>query len=514
MVSYVNSGTVLGINSYIIKVETDASSGLPAFDMVGMLNSEVKEAKERVKVSLKNNGFSIPPLRITINLSPANLRKGGTKFDLPIAVSLLIALGEIKQESTKETVFLGELGLNGELRFVDSVLPIVLEAKEQGFKRIILPMENAYEGAAIEGIDVYGMDNIIDVIRFLTLDEDERAADYIPVKINIKELFENNQYEYDVDFSEVSGQRELKRACIIAATGFHHMLMVGNPGCGKTMVAKRLVTILPPLSYEESLEVSKIYSVAGRIKEFDSLIVKRPFNSPHHTITESALSGGGSIPKPGVISLSHRGILFLDEAVHFDKRALEVLRQPLEDRKIIINRSLGTFEYPSDFILVAAINPCPCGYYPDRNKCKCTDVQIKNYTSKLSGPILDRIDLCVQTEQLEYESLRNKDNKEEDSASMREKIVKAREIQSERFKGTNTRFNGEMSVGEIEKYCKINPGDEVFLEKAFRTMNLSARSFHKILRVSRTIADLDSSKDIQKKHLCEALNYRMNGLYN
>ncbi len=514
MVSYVNSGTVLGINSYIIKVETDASSGLPAFDMVGMLNSEVKEAKERVKVSLKNNGFSIPPLRITINLSPANLRKGGTKFDLPIAVSLLIALGEIKQESTKETVFLGELGLNGELRFVDSVLPIVLEAKEQGFKRIILPMENAYEGAAIEGIDVYGMDNIIDVIRFLTLDEDERAADYIPVKINIKELFENNQYEYDVDFSEVSGQRELKRACIIAATGFHHMLMVGNPGCGKTMVAKRLVTILPPLSYEESLEVSKIYSVAGRIKEFDSLIVKRPFNSPHHTITESALSGGGSIPKPGVISLSHRGILFLDEAVHFDKRALEVLRQPLEDRKIIINRSLGTFEYPSDFILVAAINPCPCGYYPDRNKCKCTDVQIKNYTSKLSGPILDRIDLCVQTEQLEYESLRNKDNKEEDSASMREKIVKAREIQSERFKGTNTRFNGEMSVKEIEKYCKINPGDEVFLEKAFRTMNLSARSFHKILRVSRTIADLDSSKDIQKKHLCEALNYRMNGLYN
>ncbi len=514
MVSYVNSGTVLGINSYIIKVETDASSGLPAFDMVGMLNSEVKEAKERVKVSLKNNGFSIPPLRITINLSPANLRKGGTKFDLPIAVSLLIALGEIKQESTNETVFLGELGLNGELRFVDSVLPIVLEAKEQGFKRIILPMENAYEGAAIEGIDVYGMDNIIDVIRFLTLDEDERAADYIPVKINIKELFENNQYEYDVDFSEVSGQRELKRACIIAATGFHHMLMVGNPGCGKTMVAKRLVTILPPLSYEESLEVSKIYSVAGRIKEFDSLIVKRPFNSPHHTITESALSGGGSIPKPGVISLSHRGILFLDEAVHFDKRALEVLRQPLEDRKIIINRSLGTFEYPSDFILVAAINPCPCGYYPDRNKCKCTDVQIKNYTSKLSGPILDRIDLCVQTEQLEYESLRNKDNKEEDSASMREKIVKAREIQSERFKGTNTRFNGEMSVGEIEKYCKINPGDEVFLEKAFRTMNLSARSFHKILRVSRTIADLDSSKDIQKKHLCEALNYRMNVLYN
>ena len=513
MVSFVYSGTVYGINSYIICVETDASNGLPAFDMVGMLNSEVREAKERVKVSLKNNGFSIPPERITVNLSPANIRKGGTKFDLPIAISLLIALGEIRQSSTDGILFLGELGLDGDLRFVDGVLPVVIEAKNQGFKKVILPKVNALEGAAIEGIEVYGMENILDVIRFLTLDEDERKLDYAPEEIDIDELFKSNQYDYNVDFSEVSGQRELKRACLIAAAGFHHILMIGTPGCGKTMVAKRIPTILPPLSYEESIEVSKIYSIAGFIKEFDSLIVKRPYNSPHHTITDNALSGGGNIPKPGVISLSHRGVLFLDEAVHFDRRALEILRQPLEDRKIVISRSSGTFEYPSDFMLVAAVNPCPCGYYPDRNKCRCTETQIKNYIGKLSGPILDRIDICVQTEPLEYDNLKNKNTSEEDSASMRKKIMAARDIQNERFKGTGIRFNSEMTVKEIEKYCVIDPKDEVFLERAFKAMELSARAYHKILRVARTIADLDGSKNIQKRHLSEALNYRMNSLY-
>lgn len=510
MVSLVNSGTVFGINSYIIGVETDVSSGLPSFEMVGMLGSEVKEAKERVKVSLKNNGFSIPPVRITVNLSPANIRKGGTKFDLPIAVSLLIALGEIKQSSVEDTLFLGELGLNGELRFVDGVLPIVIEAKKQGFKKVILPIENAREGAAIEGIDVYGMEDILDVIRYLTLDEEERKEDYIPEKIDVDSLFKMNQFDYDVDFSDISGQRELKRACLIAASGFHHLLMIGTPGCGKTMAAKRIPTILPPLSYDESIEVSKIYSVAGFIKQYGSLVVKRPYNSPHHTITENALSGGGSIPKPGVISLSHRGVLFLDEAVHFDKKALEILRQPLEDGKIVISRNSGTFEYPSDFMLVAAINPCPCGYYPDRNKCRCTDIQIKNYLGRLSGPILDRIDICVQAEPIEYDNLKSNCKSDEDSKSMREKIMAAREIQKRRFEGTNVRFNSEMSVREIEKFCKIRPEDEAFLEKAFRNLNLSARAYHKILRVSRTIADLDSSENILKRHLSEALNYRMN----
>ena len=514
MVSFVNSGTVYGINSYIIGVETDASSGLPAFEMVGMLSSEVREAKERVKVSLKNNGFSIPPLRITVNLSPANIRKGGTKFDLPIAISLLISLGEIKHSDVEGIVFLGELGLNGELRFVDGVLPVVIEAKKRGFEKVILPSANANEGAAIEGIDVYGMDNLIDVIRFLTLSEEERKDEYDSVKIDLNKLFENNQYDYNVDFSEVSGQEDLKRACIIAAAGFHHMLMIGSPGCGKTMVAKRIPTILPPLTYEESLEVSKIYSVAGRIKEFDSLIVRRPFNAPHHTITENALSGGGNIPKPGVISLSHRGVLFLDEAVHFDKRALEILRQPLEDRQIVISRSMGSFKYPSDFMLIAAINPCPCGYYPNRNKCRCSEGQIKNYIGKLSGPILDRIDICVQTEPLEYDNLKAIETHNESSSSMREKIKVARDIQSKRFKGTSIRFNSEMTVKEIRKYCVIDKKDEVFLEKAFKSFNLSARSYHKVLRVARTIADLDESENILKKHLLEALNYRIGNIYN
>lgn len=514
MVSYVNSGTVFGINSYIIGVETDASSGLPAFEMVGMLSSEVREAKERVKVSLKNNGFSIPPLRITVNLSPANIRKGGTKFDLPIAISLLTALGEIRQSDIEGIVFLGELGLNGELRFVDGVLPIVIEAKNHGFKKVILPSANANEGAAIEGIDVYGMDNLIDVIRFLSVSEEERLQDYTPVKIDLNELFKSNQYDYDVDFSEVSGQEELKRACIIAAAGFHHMLMIGTPGCGKTMVAKRIPTILPPLTYEESLEVSKIYSVAGRIKEFDSLIVRRPFNAPHHTITDNALSGGGNIPKPGVISLSHRGVLFLDEAVHFDKRALEILRQPLEDRQIVISRSMGSFKYPSDFMLVAAVNPCPCGYYPNRNKCRCSEMQIKNYIGKLSGPILDRIDICVQTEPLEYDNLKSNKIHNESSEEMRKKIGIAREKQAKRFAGTNIRFNSEMTVNEIKQYCVIDKKDEAFLEKAFKNFNLSARSYHKILRVARTIADLDNSENILKKHLLEALNYRIGNIYN
>ena len=509
MVSYVYSGTVCGLESFIICVETDASSGLPGFEMVGMLNFEVKEAKERVKVALKNNGYPIPALKITVNLSPANIRKNGTKFDLPIAVSLLTAMGVVEQEKVNNILFLGELGLDGELRFVNGVLPIAIKAKEMGYKKIILPKSNAKEAAAIGGIDIIGMDNLLDALRYLTLDDKEQNYDYPPEKLNIQNMFAKNQYDYNVDFSDMNGQKELKHACLIAAAGFHHMLIVGPPGCGKTMAAKRIPTILPPLSYEESLEVSKIYSVSGFIKEFDSLVVKRPFNSPHHTITENALSGGGNIPKPGVISLSHRGVLFLDEAVHFDRRVLEILRQPLEDRKITISRNNGTYEYPSDFMLICAINPCPCGFFPDRNKCRCTDTQIKNYLNKMSGPILDRIDICVQTEAIDYDNLKYK-NDSESSESMREKIMKARVIQEDRFKNSRTRFNSEMDVNEIEEYCKLDKKDEVFLEKAFRMMDLSARSYHKTLRVARTLADLDGCERIQKIHLSEALNYRLN----
>ena len=505
MVSYVYSATVSGLVSHIICVETDMSNGLPSFDMVGLLNSEVKEAKERVKVALKNNSYSIPAQRITVNLSPANIRKDGTKFDLPIAVSFLISLGEIQQEDIKDTLFLGELGLNGEIRFVKGVLPMVIEAKKEGFKRVVLPKSNALEAAAIKGIDIYGMETLKDVVCFFN---EESGLVYEPSFIDTDKLFLENQYDYKVDFSDIYGQKELKKACVIAAAGFHHMLMIGPPGCGKTMAAKRLPTILPPLSYDESLEVSKIYSVSGNIKEYDSLIVKRPFNAPHHTITEAAFTGGGSNPKPGIISLSHRGVLFMDEAVHFDRKILETMRQPLEDKKIVISRSNISYEYPSDFMLIAAINPCPCGYYPDRNKCRCNDKEIRNYIGKLSGPILDRIDICVNTKKIEYENLKSTEH-EESSADMREKIERVRTIQKERFKGTNLRFNSEMTPKEIEKYCKLNSKDECFLEKAFKTMDLSARAYHKILRLSRTIADLDESENIEKKHIAHALNYRM-----
>ncbi len=508
MFSYVHSGTVYGMQSYIVTVEADASSGLPGFEMVGLLNSEVREAKERVKVALKNNGYSMPPLKITINLSPANIRKSGTKFDLPIAVSLLCAMGEIKQAETEKILFLGELGLDGELRFVKGVLPIVIEAKANGFEKIILPKANAYEAASIEGIDVFGMDSLIDVIRFLSIDEKEKYEDYPPIRIDIEKFFEENQYDYEFDFSEVNGQEELKRAAMIAAAGFHHMLIIGSPGSGKTMIAKRIPSILPPLSYEESIEVSKIYSVSGFIKEYESLIVKRPFNSPHHTISEQALAGGGCVPQPGIVSLSHRGVLFLDEAVHFNKSALEVLRQPMEDKMISICRTNGKFDYPSDFMLVAAINPCPCGFYPDRNKCRCSEPQIKNYLDKISGPILDRIDICVHALKVEYSDLKES-HSGKSSEELRKEIIKARKIQEDRFRESDKRFNSEMTPSDISKYCRLCEKDEVYLEKAFQKLDLSARAYHKILRIARTIADLDCCENIERKHLAEALNYRM-----
>ncbi len=513
MVSIVYSGTVYGLNSHIIRVETDVSYGLPTFDMVGMLNSEVREAKERVKVALKNNGYTMPPNRITVNLSPADIRKSGTKFDLPIAVSLLIALGDVKQESVDSTLMLGELGLDGDLRFVKGVLPIAIRAKEQGIKRIVLPESNAKEAASIKGIEVYGMKSLEDVISFLKYDGDLKENGFEKTIIDINELFESKIDEYENDFSEINGQLELKRACVVAAAGFHHMLMVGPPGCGKTMVAKRITSILPPLSYEESLDVSMVHSVAGNIKEYDSLVTKRPFVAPHHTVTEQAFAGGGKIPKPGIISLAHRGVLFLDEAVHFDRSVLEILRQPLEDKKIVICRNTGSFEYPTDFMLVAAINPCPCGFYPDKNRCRCNDAQIQKYINKISGPILDRIDICVQTKKLEYNNLRSNDKVEQSSEEMRQRIMVARRMQEKRFQGTDLRFNSEMKVKDIELYCGLSMKDEAFFERAFNTMNLTARSYHKILKVARTLADLDESENIERVHLAEALNYRMSDFY-
>lgn len=505
MFSYVKSGTVYGMDSFVITVETDISAGLPGFDMVGMLNSEVKESRERVKVALKNNGFILPASKITVNLSPANLRKGGTKFDLPIAISLLVAMGEIEEKEVDDTLILGELGLDGEVRFVEGVLPIVLEAKDKGIKRVIIPKYNELEAAVVEGIEVYGVEYLLDVIRLLTV---RNVDDYKTVHIDVAQYFREKGNSNQLDFSDVTGQTELKRASVIAAAGFHNMLMIGSPGSGKSLVAKRFPTILSPLSYEESLEVSKIYSISGEIKEGQSLIVSRPFIAPHHTASCQSLVGGGMVPKPGLISLSHRGVLFLDEAVHFQTSSLEALRQPIEDKYVTITRSTGKFTYPADFMLLVAVNPCPCGYYPDRNKCRCTEKQISTYLGKISGPILDRIDICAFSGQVEFEELTNADTGKS-SKEMREEVYNAQEIQKNRFKDEKISFNSEMNMKVIKEYCKLNSADEYFLESAYKKLNISARGYHKILKTARTIADLDSCNNIGKKHLAEAINYRI-----
>jgi magnesium chelatase family protein len=408
-------------------------------------------------------------------------------------------------------VVLGELGLDGEIKAVKGILPIVNKAKEMGIKTVILPKANACEGAVVEGVKVVGVESLQETVCYLTAPANERDMLIKPTKVDIRAIFQNaDQYEETLDFADINGQAAVKRAVEIAAAGFHHLLVVGPPGSGKSMVAKRMPTILPPLSLKESLEVSTIYSVAGMLGENDTLITKRPFISPHHLITETALTGGGNIPRPGAISLAHRGILFLDEMPEFPRAKLDLLRQPIEDRKINIVRSKGTFTYPADFQMVGALNPCPCGYYPDRNKCKCSANEIRRYLGHISGPILDRIDICVEAPKVDIADLTLKTRKvNESSATIRERVMKARTIQEKRFEGTELRFNSEMSPADIKKYCRLGIREEAYLENVFCKMDLSARAYHKILRVARTIADIDGSEDIREIHLMEAVSYRL-----
>ncbi len=511
MFSSVTSGAVRGITSYLMNVEVDVSSGLPGFNMVGFMSGDVREAGDRVKVALKNIGVKIPASKITVNLSPADIKKEGIVVDLPVAVGILIAMGEVPKESVRDTVILGELGLDGEIKPVKGILPIVKKAKEMGMNRVLLPKANALEGAVVDEIKIVGVESLQEVLCYLATDENERDMLIEPTKVDINELFNaNRNNENELDFADINGQSAVKRAIEIAAAGFHHILLVGPPGSGKSMVAKRIPTILPELSIEESIEVSTIYSVAGMLKENQALITQRPFMSPHHLITETALTGGGAIPRPGVISMAHRGVLFLDEMPEFPRAKLDLLRQPLEDKYIHIARSRGTFSYPADFQLVGALNPCPCGYYPDRNKCKCTENEIRRYLGHISGPILDRVDICVEAPRVDITDLSNKNRSlNESSKTIRERVMKARQRQQERFKGTNIRFNSEMSPADIDKFCKLGFNEKAFLEKAFCTMELSARAYHKILRLARTIADVDGDDDIQKIHLIEAVGYRM-----
>ena len=509
MYSSILTGCISGMDAAMIRTEVDISTGLPGFSLVGSLGSEVKEAKERVQVALKNTGYHIPPNKITVNLSPANIKKDGTGFDVPIAVGLLQALGCFSPKDTEHMLFVGELGLNGEIKPVKGILPIVRMAALEGIKCCFVPFENQMEGSMISGIQVRGVSHIRELIRYLECRDLEEKDKILPVcKRSFRELFLADLSDDIPDFSQVKGQHIAKRGAEIAAAGFHNLLLSGPPGGGKSMIAKRIPGILPILTEEECLEVSSVYSVAGMLTSTKPLILQRPFVAPHHTATYSALVGGGAKGRPGAISLAHRGVLFLDELTEFPRPVLECLRQPLEERKIMIARSYGNYTYPADFMLVCAMNPCKCGYYPDRNKCSCTASELQQYRSKLSGPLLDRIDVYVETTEVDIFHFNNSVC-EETTKQIRARVLAARERQKRRFADKEYSFNGEMSGADVEKYCILGKEEKSLMEQAYKQMGFSARSYHKILKVARTIADLAGAEEIGMEHLSEALSYRI-----
>ena len=503
MFSTVTTGSIHGIDCILTQVEVDIVKTMPAFDMVGMLSAEVKEARERVRVALRNCGIVLPPVHITVNISPANIRKEGTAYDLPIAVGILVSLGHIPGEYVNNICIVGELGLNGEIKPVKGILPIVKEASAKGIKTCILPKGNAAEGAVIEGMKVIGVEDFAQVVDYFSV-KDNPA--FVPERVNLEGLLTKADEKIE-DFEDIVGQEACKRAALIAAAGFHHMSITGAPGAGKTMIARRIPGILPPLTAQESLEVSAIYSVSGLLDAKRCLITSRPFIAPHHTTTVSALAGGGNIPKPGLFSLSHRGVLFLDELPEFGRECIEIMRQPLEEKMIQIARSHGTFFYPANFMLVAASNPCPCGYYPDKTRCRCSEKEIRRYQNKISGPIRDRIDLNVTAEMVDIKELNEKKGSV-NSAGMRKMVMRARARQEKRFAGSTLCFNSDIGAREVKKYCALGKEEQSYMENVFYHMNLSARSYHKILKVARTIADLEGSERICTEHLAEAVCYR------
>lgn len=501
MYSKVNGGTVVGIDGALIKVEADINDGLPMLNLVGYLSSSVKEAGERVRTALKNSGWYLPPKRITINLSPADIRKYGSGFDLPIAISIVISMGVIPVVDIKKTIIIGELGLDGSVDYVDGVLPMVYHAYENNITACIVPKDNAGEAALVSGMEVIPVNNL------------GEAIDYIQGNIDIKPYKNNGltaddmSRDYKFDFSEIKGQKTLKRGMEIAAAGFHNILMTGAAGAGKSMLAKRLPTIMPKLSFDESIEVTKIYSISGMLDKKSGLVNKRPFRSPHHTISNHALIGGGAIPKPGEVTLAHNGILFLDELPEFNKNVLEVLRQPLEDKKIIISRVQAAYVFPADFMLVAAMNPCPCGNYPNLSKCTCTPYQIKRYQQKISGPLLDRIDINMEVKPVLYDEMFS-EKAEESSEAIRERVVKVRDIQKKRYKDEDISLNSELDGKLIKKYIKLNYNVEKYLKENLKNKEISARGINRILRLSRTVADMEGKENIEISHINEALFYR------